>query len=326
MPSPATIAADPSWPRGRPIRFEGVRVNRGAAEILRGIDLTFEPGRRYVLVGASGAGKSTLLRLLNRLEDPSGGVIRVGMTPLKSLPVRAVRQGVGLVFQGPRPLPGTLAENLAYPSAVRGLPPPGRGAMAGVLAEFGLDPDWLDRDASGLSGGERQRLALAVALGAGPEILALDEPTSALDPASARRVLDGLTVRADGRRLADDRRDARPRAAPRLGETAIVLGGRAGGRPGADRRGPRQGRCRRLGRGGDGRWPVMSGPTLPGLAWAASRCSASWPCWPGDGWGRSAACRSRRYGWSAQLVLLGLVLGSGLPVARPLGRAGRSRW
>src|SRR5437588_194747 len=66
-----------------------------------------------------------------------------------------------------------------------------------ALDEVGLDPAWLDRDASALSGGERQRLAIATALGLEPEILALDEPTSALDPASAQKVAAALARRSE---------------------------------------------------------------------------------------------------------------------------------
>ena len=187
---------DSAWPRGEPLRLEGVRVFRGGSEILRGVDLAFEPGRRYVLIGASGAGKSTLLRLLNRLDDPDAGDLAVGTVALTSLPVRVVRAAVGLVFQAPRPLPGTLLENLVYPFAIRGRAAPDREHLAGSLAEVGLGPAWLDRDASALSGGERQRLAIASALGPGPEILALDEPTSALDPASAHRVAAMLERRS----------------------------------------------------------------------------------------------------------------------------------
>ncbi len=172
--------------------MEGVRVVRGPVEILRGVDLTFEPERQSVLIGASGSGKSTLLRLLNRLEDPSAGGITVGTTALTSLPVRAVRQAVGLVLQNARPLPGTVAANLAYPFEIRGLHAPDPRQMAEALLEVGLDPRLLDRDSAGLSGGERQRLAIAVALGVGPEILALDEPTAGLDPSSARQIADCL--------------------------------------------------------------------------------------------------------------------------------------
>ena len=186
-----------AWPRGKSLRLEGVTVRRGSNEILKGLDLAFEAGRRYVVIGASGAGKSTLLRLLNRLDDPDAGRVVVGVVPLASLPVRVVRSAVGLVFQAPRPLPGTLLENLAFPHAIRGRPVPETSKLGESLDEVGLDPSWLDRDASALSGGERQRLAIATAFGLSPEILALDEPTSALDPASARKVADALARRSE---------------------------------------------------------------------------------------------------------------------------------
>jgi ABC-type methionine transport system ATPase subunit len=177
--------------------LEDVRLSRGGTEILRGVGARFEPGHRYVLLGRSGAGKSSLLRLLNRLDDPDSGTLFLGPHRLDQIPIRATRSGVGQVFQTPRLLPGTVAENLAYPFVVRRRPPPDPSALADALAEVGLNPLWLNRDTSVLSGGERQRLALALALAAGPEILALDEPTSALDPASARAVADLLAIRAE---------------------------------------------------------------------------------------------------------------------------------
>ena len=213
---------DLGWPRGAPLRLEGVRLRRGGAEVLRGVDLAFEPGRRYVVLGASGAGKSSLLRLLNRLEDPDAGRILLGEVPLAALPVRAVRRGIGLVPQAARPLPGTVAENLAYPSLVVGLPAPPPERLAAALAEVGLEPDWLGRDAGGLSGGERQRLAVAVALSAEPELLVLDEPTAALDPGAARRLADALDRRAAAGLRTIAVCHHREHAAW-LGETAVVL-------------------------------------------------------------------------------------------------------
>jgi putative ABC transport system ATP-binding protein len=223
MPDPAACPIDPSWPVGRPMQLRGVRVRRGGAEVLRGVDLAFEPDRRYVLVGPSGSGKSTLLRLLNRLEDPAEGEILVGGAPLASLPVRAVRSGIGLVFQAPKPLPGSLADNLAYAHLVRNRPAPPADALAVLLVRVGLDPAWLDRPAAGLSGGERQRLAIAMALACAPEVLALDEPTSALDPASARRVADLLADLAATTRLRTIAVCHAREHAPWLGDTTVVL-------------------------------------------------------------------------------------------------------
>ena len=55
------------------LRFDSVRKSLGGDEIIRGVDLTVEPGRTTVLIGPSGCGKSTLLRLLLRLLTPDAG-------------------------------------------------------------------------------------------------------------------------------------------------------------------------------------------------------------------------------------------------------------
>jgi putative ABC transport system ATP-binding protein len=183
------------WPTNQPLRLEGVHARRVGVEVLHGIDLTFPPGSRTTLIGPSGSGKSTLLRLLNRLADPSAGRILLGATPITAFPVTLVRVKIGLVFQTPRPLPGTVLEALSYPYTLSGRSAP--RDLSGALVEVDLDPGWLDRDAAALSGGERQRLALAVALQTDPVILALDEPTSALDPSSARRVAELLRRRSE---------------------------------------------------------------------------------------------------------------------------------
>lgn len=213
-----------SWTRGLPLRIQGVRMKRGGTEILRGVDLVFEPDRRYVVVGPSGAGKSTFLRLLNRLEDPSDGSITLGPNSLCELPVRTVRRNVGLVFQNPRPLPDTVAANLIYPYEAIGARVPAAAQLAAALEEVGLEAGWLERGAMGLSGGERQRLALAVALQANPEILALDEPTAGLDPASARGIADLLARRFEESGLRTIVVTHHREHAAWLGETAVVLG------------------------------------------------------------------------------------------------------
>ena len=225
IPVPARSLLDlpNGWPRGRPLRLEGVRLDRGSAEILRGIDLDLHPDHRSILVGPSGSGKSTLLRLLNRLEDPTSGRISLGEDLLTSLPVRLLRRSIAVVPQDPRPLPGSIGENLRYPSEAAGLPPPTDSQLSDALSEFGLPTDQLDRDASGLSGGERRRLAIAVALQTAPEILVLDEPTAGLDPASTSRLIDALRLRArsDGLRTLVVTHDRR--FAPALGEEAFVI-------------------------------------------------------------------------------------------------------
>jgi len=146
------------------------------------------PSGTTALLGPSGSGKSTLLRLLNRLADPDEGVVRLDGTDVRELNVLELRRRVGLVPQLPAPVPGTVADNVRFGPKLEGRDvdpePPVRLA--------GLDPSFLDRDASRLSVGEQQRVMLARALALEPEVLLLDEPTAALDGAAKAAVEDAL--------------------------------------------------------------------------------------------------------------------------------------
>jgi UDP-glucose/iron transport system ATP-binding protein len=164
------------------------------------------------LVGPSGSGKSTLLRCCNRLELPSGGVVRFRGIDVAELDPLQLRRDVAMVFQKPTPFPGTCRENLLV--ADPELDDRGAGDL---LARVQLSPEFLDRNATQLSGGEAQRLCLARALAAKPEVVLMDEVTSSLDPAArialeelARKLaIDGVPVvwvthdLAQVRRLAD---------------------------------------------------------------------------------------------------------------------------
>ena len=80
------------------------------------------------MLGPSGSGKSTLLRLLNRLADPDEGVVRFREEDVRSLDVLALRRSATLVPQLPAPLPGTVAENVAYGPSLCGRERPERRA------------------------------------------------------------------------------------------------------------------------------------------------------------------------------------------------------
>jgi putative ABC transport system ATP-binding protein len=197
--------------------LDRVVVTRGAGEDhmhpLYDISLDIAAARITVVVGPSGAGKSTLLRLLNRMEEPSGGEVRLHGQPLRSYDVLALRRRVGLLMQRPTAFPGTVLDNLRT-----GAPSLAEDEAYALLDRVGLAASFLPRDTEGLSGGEAQRVCLARALAVRPEVLLLDEATSALDPFAASVVEDvvrGLT--GDGvsvvmvshdlgqaRRMADD--------------------------------------------------------------------------------------------------------------------------
>ena len=190
-----------------------VSVDRGGTRVLTSVTCDLARGRCTAIAGPSGAGKSTALRLLNRLLEPSEGVVLLDGQPLPSYDVLEVRRRIGLVQQAPVLLGETVHADLAV-----GRPDLGAAEASSLLARAGLPGLSLDRSTAGLSGGEAQRLCLARALAVGPEVLLLDEPTSALDAEAAHAVehvvlalvQDGLTAvlvshdLAQARRLADD--------------------------------------------------------------------------------------------------------------------------
>ncbi|MEP7054265.1 MAG: ATP-binding cassette domain-containing protein [Actinomycetota bacterium] len=176
----------------------GVATTRGVGEAhvhpLSAVSATIPSGGITVVVGPSGAGKSTLLRLLNRMEEPTSGVVSLRGRALPMYDVLALRREVGLLLQVPTPFPGTVLDNLRTAA-----PHLSEADASGLLERVMLSPSMLSRDSLSLSGGEAQRMCLARALTLSPDVLLLDEPTSALDPFATAAVAE-VVVRlvADG--------------------------------------------------------------------------------------------------------------------------------
>jgi len=174
---------------------EVVDDTRGDAPVrlLDGVDLEIARGGLLHVVGPSGAGKSTLVRLINRMDEATGGSIEVLGRPLSAWPVRELRQRVAMSFQESSLLGMSVRENLRLRFDLCGdLPSDVDERMTGVLDLVGLGVEVLERDASQLSVGQKQRVALGRALIGEPDMLLLDEPTSGLDPRLAERLLDRL--------------------------------------------------------------------------------------------------------------------------------------
>ena len=164
---------------------------------LQPIDLRVEAGQVYGLIGHSGAGKSTLLRLINRLEEPSGGRILVhgvDVTALDADGLRRFRRQVGMIFQHFNLLASkTVADNVALPLRLAGELPAAaiERKVAELLRRVGLEEHARKYPAQ-LSGGQKQRVGIARALATEPKILLCDEATSALDPQTTAQVLQLL--------------------------------------------------------------------------------------------------------------------------------------
>jgi len=162
------------------------------------ITVQVQPGEVLAVVGPSGAGKSSFLRLLNRLDEPTGGTVRLKGQDYRELAPRELRRRVGMVMQMAYLFPGTVAANIAFGPWQCGERIAAKQIDA-LLQRVGL-PGYQERDVSNLSGGEAQRVSVARTLANVPEALLLDEPTSALDDVSARGIEDlVLTINRERR-------------------------------------------------------------------------------------------------------------------------------
>lgn len=175
--------------------------------VLKGVNLTVQPGELVALVGASGSGKSTLLQLSGLLDQATSGSIvidgenAVGLKDEARSAIRRIK--LGFVYQFHHLLPDFSAlENVQIALRIAGLNVQEATAKAReILAEMGLE-DRVDHTPAELSGGEQQRVAIARALVTNPTLLLADEPTGNLDEETASRVFKLLVSLVRDRGLA----------------------------------------------------------------------------------------------------------------------------
>lgn len=161
--------------------------------IVDSISLRVHESEVLAIIGPSGSGKSSFLRLLNRLDEPTGGTVYLDGTDYRDFDPEELRRRIGFIPQEPALRPGTVRENVAISDWIRD-EPIDEQRVTTLLDRMDL-PGYEERNVDDLSGGERQRIAIARALYVGPEVLLLDEPTSHLDTkteAQIEELLDDL--------------------------------------------------------------------------------------------------------------------------------------
>ena len=197
----APPGAPPLPPGGGRVELRGVESGFGegseARQVLRGVDLSVEPGRSIALVGATGSGKTTLVGLLPRLYDPTAGEVLIDGADVRSLDLESLRSEIAFVSDDPFLFSATVRENIAYAR-----PEASDEEIRLAARRAGIDdfveslPDGYDTlvGERGLtvSGGQRQRLAIARALIRDPRILILDDATSSVDATTEARIGQAL--------------------------------------------------------------------------------------------------------------------------------------
>jgi ABC-type sugar transport system ATPase subunit len=162
--------------------LKGIRKSFGAVDVIKGIDLTIEPGEFCVFVGPSGCGKSTLLRLISGLEEVTSGTIHIGSSDVTDAEPSA--RGIAMVFQNYALYPHlSVRDNIGFGLSLARLPKAEIKAKVEAAAAALKLTDYLDRKPKALSGGQRQRVAIGRAIVRDPKVFLFDEPLSNLDAA-----------------------------------------------------------------------------------------------------------------------------------------------
>ncbi|XP_007505013.2 ATP-dependent translocase ABCB1 [Monodelphis domestica] len=178
--------------------------SRKDVKILKGLSLKVNSGQTVALVGNSGCGKSTTVQLIQRLYDPTEGMVTIDGQDIRTLNVRYLREITGVVSQEPVLFATTIAENIRYGRQDVTMEEIEKAVKEANAYDFIMKLPYkfdtlVGERGAQLSGGQKQRIAIARALVRNPKILLLDEATSALDTESEAVVQVALDKAREGR-------------------------------------------------------------------------------------------------------------------------------
>src|SRR5215208_264773 len=164
------------------LKVDNISLYYGAAQALRGVSMSAEPGRVTCVLGRNGVGKTSLLRaMVGQYPITSGSITFEGSDITGLKPYERARKGIGFVPQGREIFPLlTVEENLK--TGFGPLKRENRYIPDDVFSLFPVLQSMLGRRGGDLSGGQQQQLAIGRALVMRPKLLLLDEPTEGIQP------------------------------------------------------------------------------------------------------------------------------------------------
>ena len=180
------------------IQFKNIRFKYDGHWILNNLNLEFEKGKKYAIVGSSGCGKSTIINLINRFYEPQEGEIKVDDNCLKSFDMHDLRRRIALVTQDNQLFHESIWENIRYGDFESTEEKINEAARLTDIYDYaislkeGFDAKIGDKGTK-ISGGQKQRIAIARAILKQAELIILDEATSALDSESEKQIFINLS-------------------------------------------------------------------------------------------------------------------------------------
>jgi len=176
----------------------------GDVKALSDVSFDVRKGELVIIIGPSGAGKSTLLRCINRMIEPSDGMVIFDGLNVRAMQKRELRQTrarIGMIFQHYNlvfrlsVLENVLHGRLGHKTDLDGIlgrySESEKELAVSIIEKLGLE-EHIYKRCDTLSGGQKQRVGIARALLQEPAMILCDEPIASLDPSSAKVIMDHL--------------------------------------------------------------------------------------------------------------------------------------